>query len=343
MNRSSADTDFWRPVRLIALACFALPVLAACGAGGGPGSSTMSLGITDGPMDSASSLVLSITGVELQPSGGKAITFDYTNSPKTLDLLTEQNGKEAFLLNDVTLPVGNYEWIRLMVNEAPDGTVANSYIEINGSQYPLVIPSGAQTGLKLVQSFTLTANQNANFTIDFMLAQSITAHAPPGQASTGQQVYYLQPALRLVNDTQVGTISGTVALSSLQNADMTIANSANDCLTGYTAGTSGPLPNAHVYIFSGSNATLTDIEYPPPSSAYVNPIDAPITYSSTSNTYTYDQPFLETGNYTVAIACGADDPSTVDTLVFVGPSNGAITSSGVNVAVTANQTTTQDF
>lgn len=348
MKSWSTATRYGRPTaRLLILACVILPVLAACGGAGGgsSGSSTMSLGITDGPIDSASSVVISITGVELKPAGGgQAVTFDFSNSPKTIDLLTEQNGNEDLLLNNVTLPVGNYDWIRLLVNAAPDGTVANSYITINGAQYPLVIPSGAQTGLKLVQSFTLTANQNAQFTIDFMLAQSITAHAPPGQTSSGQQVYFLRPALRLVNDTQVGTISGTVALSSLHTADTTIdkTNPSNDCLSGSTTGTSGPLPNAHVYIFSGSNSALTDVEYPPPNSSYVNPVVASITYSSSSNTYTYDQPFLQTGNYTAVIACGPDDPSTVDTLSFVGP-NGVIASSGANVTVTANQTTTQDF
>jgi hypothetical protein len=63
-----------------------------------------------------------------------------------IDLLQEQNGNEASLLSGTSLPAGNYDWIRLSLNVAADGAVANSYIEVNGAQYPLVIPSGAQTG-----------------------------------------------------------------------------------------------------------------------------------------------------------------------------------------------------
>jgi hypothetical protein len=56
---------------------------------------------------------------------------------------------------------------------------------------------------------------------------------------------------------QAGTISGTVALSTLQSNSV--------CLSGYSG--SGPLPNAHVYIFSGANATLTGSQPGAPPSA----------------------------------------------------------------------------
>jgi hypothetical protein len=328
------------PLSLLTLAVLALPVLAGCGGtdGSGGASSTLNLGITDGPIDSASSVVLSITGVELQPSGGKAITYTFS-SPMSLDLLQDENGKVSGLLSGVSVPPGNYQWMRLLLNIAANGTVADSYIEINGAQYPLMIPSGAQTGLKLVQGFTLTANHTANYTIDFMLAQSISATAPPGQSANGQQVYFLVPAMRLVDDAEVGTIGGAVALSSLQTRDATAAG----CLSGYSTGTSGPLPNAHVYIFSGQNATLTDVVNPPPT-GHLNPVVASLAYSSSSDTFTYEQPFLQTGDYTVAIACGQDDPTVSDigALVFLGP-GGVTSATGVNAAVAANQTTPVDF
>ncbi len=312
MTSSSRFTSLWRVVRLIAVAGLSVPFLAACGGGSGSSSSTLNLGITDGPVTSASSVVVSFTGVELQPSGGgKAITFNFS-SPETIDLLNEQNGNEASLLSGVAVPAGNYAWIRLLLNVASNGTVANSYIDINGAQYPLVIPSGAQTGLKLVQGFTMTANQVANFTIDFMLQQSITA--PPGLTSGGgTQDYLLKPALRLVNNVQAGTIAGTVALSSLQS------NSA--CLAGDSG--SGPLPNAQVYIFSGSVT---------PSSS-LTPVVEPEIALSSSGSYTYDQPFLLAGDYTLAVACTSTSSTGSTSVVFVP-------AAGVTGTVTANQTTT---
>jgi hypothetical protein len=79
-----------------------------------------------------------------------------------------QNGNAAALLS-VSVPAGNYSCIRLLLNVGSNNTVAHSYMEINGAQYPIMVPSGAQTGLKLVQGFTMTVNQVANFTIDFVL------------------------------------------------------------------------------------------------------------------------------------------------------------------------------
>lgn len=314
MKISLSNTSLRAPARLAAAACLALPLLAACGGGSGS-SSTLNLGITDGPVDSASSVVVSFTGVELQPSGGgQAITINFS-TPKTIDLVQEQNGNEASLLAGVSVPAGNYDWMRLMLNVASDGTVANSYIIISGStQYPLIIPSGAQTGLKLVQGFTMTANQVADFTIDFMLQQSITA--PPGQTSGGTQDYVLRPALRLINNVQAGTISGTVALSTLQS------NAA--CLNGYNG--SGPLPNAHVYVFSG---TVT------PSSSLTPVVEPQITLSS-SGSYSYTQPFLLAGGYTLAVACASTSTTGSTTVTF-------LPAAGTAATVTANQTTTVNF
>ena len=313
MRHSMHTTFQWRRLRMAALACLALP-LAACGGGSPSSSATLNLGVTDGPVDSASAVVVSFTGVELQPSGGgNPVTFNF-NTPQTINLLNEQNGNEASLLNGAAVPAGNYAWIRLLLNVAADGTVANSYIEINGAQYPLMIPSGAQTGLKLVQGFTMTANHVADFTIDFMLQQSITA--PPGQTSGGTQDYILRPALRLINNVQAGTISGTVALSTLQS------NSA--CLNGYSG--SGPLPNAHVYVFSG---TAT------PSSTLTPVVEPQITLSS-SGSYSYDQPFLLAGSYTLAVACTSTSTTGSTTVAF-------LPSAGMSASVIANQTTTVNF
>lgn len=314
MRPSLFHTHFRHRARLVAFGCLASTLLAACGGGSGGSSSTLNLGITDGPVDSASSVVVSFTGVVLQPSGGgQAITINFS-TPKTIDLVQEQNGNEASLLSGESIPAGNYDWIRLMVNEAADGTVANSYIEISGAQYPLMIPSGAETGLKLVQGFTMTANQVANFTVDFLLQQSITA--PPGQSSGGTQDYILKPALRLIDNVQAGTISGTVALSTLQS------NSA--CLSGYSG--SGPLPNAHVYIFSGSVT---------PSSSLTAVVEPEITLSS-SGSYSYSQPFLLAGSYTLAVACTSTSNTGSTTLTF-------LPAAGMAATVTASQTTTVNF
>lgn len=303
-----------RRLRTAALALLTLPLAACGGSSSSSAPATMNLGITDGPVASASAVVVSFTGVELQPSGGGSpVTFNF-NTPQTINLINEQNGNEASLLSGASVPAGNYDWIRLLLNVSAAGTVANSYIEINGAQFPLIIPSGAQTGLKLVQGFTMTANQVADFTVDFMLQQSITA--PPGQTSGGTQDYILKPALRLINNVQAGTISGTLAISTLQS------NSA--CLAGYSG--SGPLPNAQIDIFSGAVTASTTM----------TPVVEPEIALSSSGSYTFDQPFLLAGGYTVALACSSTSSTGTTTVTF-------IPAAGTAANVTANQTTTINF
>lgn len=299
--------------------------LTGCGGGSSSGSNaTLNLGVTDAPVDSADKVVIEFTGVQLQPSGGgNPISFTFA-SPQQIDLLQEQNGNAASLLNGVSVPAGQYDWIRLMLNVGAQNVAANSYIQINGTQYPIIIPSGSQTGLKLVQGFTMTANQVANFTIDFVLQQAVTA--PNGQMVNGLQAYLLRPALRLINNVQAGTIAGTVQLSTLQN----LSSSCFDSTGAVTA---------HVYIFSGSNATLTDIQIDPntglPPANHVNPVVTPAV-SASAGQYSYSQPLLLAGPYTVALACGSDDPSTADTLAFTP-------TAGTAATVSANTTTTVNF
>jgi Domain of unknown function (DUF4382) len=316
-----------RHTYVIATGLIVVAILAACGGSDGGSSATMNLSVADGPVDSAEHVVIEFTGVELQPrGGGKAVTFNFS-SPKQLDLLTLQNGNAATLLSGASVPAGDYDWMRLLLNVGSDDAVTGSYIEISGAQYPLIVPSGEQTGLKLVQGFTMTANQVANFTIDFVLQQAMTA--PPGRQIAGVQAYLLRPALRLINNVQAGQINGTVMLSTLQGHTPSCLDSGGNPTT------------AHVYIFSGAGATLTDVQIDPttglPPAGHVNPVvTPPITYSSSSQQYVYSQPFLLAGTYTLAVACGADDPSTADTLVF-------LPSGGVTATVTENQTTTVNF
>jgi len=302
-------------------------VVESTGGGSGDGpSSTINLGLAAGAVDAASHVVVEFTGVELQPrAAGKAITFNFP-SPKQIDLLTLQNGSIAELLSGATVPAGDYDWIRLLLNVGSDNVVRGSYIETNGAQYPLIVPSGEQTGLKLVQGFTMTANQVANFAIDFVLQQAITA--PPGQKVGGVQAYLLRPALRIIDTVQAGVISGTVALSTLQGSPSCLDNSGNPT-------------TAHVYIFSGAGATVTDLQIDSttglPPVGHVNPIvTPPIAYSSSSQQYVYVQPLLIAGTYVLAVACGTDDLSSADTLAFAPYS-------GVTATVTANQLTTINF
>ena len=92
--------------------------LSGCGGGGGGGSAstgTLSLSITDAPVDEADAVIVEFTGVEIKPSGGSSISFDF-DTPQQIDLLALTGGTAEILLNGETLAAGDYEWLRLKVN-----------------------------------------------------------------------------------------------------------------------------------------------------------------------------------------------------------------------------------
>lgn len=221
------------------------------------------------------------------------LSFNFT-TPQTIDLMQQQGGNSASLLNGVKLPVGNYAWIRLMV-----ASTGNTITLADGSVHPLVIPSGDESGLKLVHGFTVADGGVVDFTIDFDLRRSVIL-------ANGQ--YFLKPVLRLMNNLDVGRISGTVA---------------NTFLIGSTAITDpGCMPAA--YIFSGANATPVDIN---PTSASQPVATAGVKLDDESGDYRFSAGFLAPGAYTVALVCASgDNPATVDTLTFSPPKNVTVAS-----------------
>lgn len=272
--------------------------LAGCNLGGSSdsGSGTLSLDVTDAPVDSAQNVTVVFNGVAIKPADGTKIEIAY-DTPKEIDLLSLQGGDTASLLEGETLPAGEYEWIRLDL----DGT---SYIILDtGGQHDLMIPSGDQTGLKLVQGFTIPVNGSASFTIDFDLRKSVVE---------ANGTYMLKPALRLVDNTEVGSISGTV--------DGTLISGDADCDDG----------GAVVYVFEGAGATPVDVQ-----GAESDPIASALV---SSDDFTYTAAFLVAGDYTVAFTCDGDldDPTADDSaeVDFVGTQD---------VTVSAGTTTTADF
>lgn len=123
---------------------------------------------------------MEFTGVSIKPATGEAVQFVF-DEPRSIDLLQLQGNASASLVSGEQATAGQYEWIRLHVNAVEDN-VMDSYIEFNdGTQQELNIPSGAQTGLKLVSGFTVPAGGATGFTIDFDLRKSITS--PPGMSA----------------------------------------------------------------------------------------------------------------------------------------------------------------
>ncbi len=282
----------FRFVFMAALTVFLALSLTGCG-GSDTETGTLSLSVTDAPVDGAVSVVVQFTGVQLLSTSGKILNFDF-ETPKTIDLLALQGGDSTPLLNNITIPAGDYPVISLKVNAEPG--VLDSYIELaDGTQVSLWIPSGAETGLKLIQGCKVPASGLADFVIDFDLRKSVFDPPAPGDD------YILKPALRMVDNTKAGGITGSVDVA----------------LTTDTTCTSG---NA-VYIFEGLNVAPDDV------GSQVEPVAT--TLLTADNTY--NAAFLPPGDYTVAFTCQAadDNPDTDDAITFATTTVNVTVSVGV--------------
>ena len=105
---------------------------------------------------------------------------DFATVPGVYNLLALQNGVDTLLANG-TLPERQVKEIRLIL-----GT--NNTVKENGVVYPLTIPSGAESGLKIKFNKNLNADLNT-IVVDFDAALSVR------QTSTGE--YRLHPVLRI--------------------------------------------------------------------------------------------------------------------------------------------------
>ena len=270
--------------------------LAACGGSGGPEvdkTGFVAIGITDAPVDIVSAVVVEFTGVTLKPSSGDqiVITFD---APKSFDLLTLTDGVTAELLPETEVPVGTYNWIRLAVNAEFD-SVFDSWAMTPNGQVELRVPSGGNSGLKLVSGFTVTQDHSTNLVIDWDLRKALTD-------PLGQPGFHLRPALRVTDLASYGTLTGTVA-----EALVTDESCTNDLAldTG----------NA-VYLYNGVVEVPGDI-----GDAAIEPFITATVSQNEDGAYVYEVSFLSVGEYTAAFTCQAsdDDPVVDDDIEFSAP------------------------
>jgi hypothetical protein len=288
-------------------AAMALGIAACGGSSAGMGMGQMALSVGDAPVDGAQKVVVEFTGVELVPNSGNPVDITFA-SPKTIDLLN-QSGTASAQLFSQQIPSGSYGQIRLTV--VADGDPSHSYIVLSdGTMHGLLIPSGAETGLKLVSGFTVPASGVVDYSIDFDLRKSVTC--PPGQAP----VCLLKPAERLVDNTTVGNIQGSVDPALVP--------------IGCTPG---------VYLYNGTVTAPEDINSAAPSTDTNQPLASRVPVAGSATPYYYQFTFLPPGNYTLAFTCEAamDNPDQADSkIVLFSPIKTGIT-------VTAKQTTAADI
>lgn len=138
---------------------------------------------------------LTISRVSVHTSaGGDSTGWRVVNdSLATYDLIQLANGATA-LLGETELEPGHYTQIRLLVTDS-------CQVVIDGESYPLHIPSGLESGVKLNHQFEIEAGKLYELLLDFDTQRSIVLT---------DDGYLLKPVIRVVPLVISGTISGTV-------------------------------------------------------------------------------------------------------------------------------------
>ena len=185
----------------------------------------------------------------VEESLGEPVDEPTQGAVREIDLLALQGGKSAFLFEDIEVKAGDYDWIRFYLEPEPGASapplsnfLTSSYIEFkNGHTANLIIPGGLQAGLQLVSGFTVPDGGSVSYTVDFDLRNMIQ---PANEFGGGY--YRMRRALRLVDNSNVGVITGTV--------NHELFPEGYTCNIDTPNGTTKICPGLAVYVYAADDA-----------------------------------------------------------------------------------------
>ena len=213
----------------LGLATVVAIALTGCGGSGSDpaeeGMGVLNLSVSDAGID-AVKVCIKFDGVQIKPAGEDQPIEITLDEPVTVNLLANQGANAQPIIYE-QIPAGTYQWIRLMVDAARGNDAGSmdtdrmneecladdgSYLLTENEHYSLFIPSGDQSGLKLIKDIIVPVNASGDYTAEWDLGKSFIA--PPGLAPDA----LMKPVVKLVANNEVGTLVGQVA-DGLANPD----------------------------------------------------------------------------------------------------------------------------
>ena len=183
----------------IALSLTLMTLISGCGGGGGTVSTastgTATMNITDAPVDDQNVLGVHVAfdAVHYKPASSDWVVEEL-NETRVINLLDLQDGNSTLLTSQTELPTGRINQVRFVINEA------KTLIELKDEgNVSLTVPSGEE---KVVGGFVVPAGGDVNITADFDVRKSLVLD---------NNKYSIKPTIKIVDNSQVGEVSGTVS------------------------------------------------------------------------------------------------------------------------------------
>lgn len=179
--------------------------------GPGKGKGRLNVHMTDKPAShNISAIMVNITQIEINKSGSDSTSGwqVLSDSAQTVNLLDLTDGKKKLIASQDLAP-GTYSQIRLILG-------ANNTVKVNGVEFPLTVPSGMQTGIKVNANITVKAGDTFNILLDFNAAQSIH--------ETGNGRFMMKPVIHSVDMQMDGTLKGSIAPVNVKSSVFAIMN-----------------------------------------------------------------------------------------------------------------------
>lgn len=237
-----------------------------CSGGGGASSGgvgTVSISLTDAMSNKFNAVYVTIEDVQVNTKGNGNGNNSWKstiapNLPKTFNLYDLTNGvREKIGIAD--LASGPYTQMRLIIGTMPDNSInilseahpyANYVIDTDNNYQELKIPSGIQTGIKIVHGFTISKDQTTELVLDFNAEKSVVVAGNSGN-------WLLKPTIKVGSIKELSIIRGKVtsdgtngipdALVSVQVFDGTSFDD-KDKVTVQTSTITGSSGNFSVFI-----------------------------------------------------------------------------------------------
>jgi len=199
-----------------------LALMAGCGGSGGGSSSsgggtgTLALSLADDSAEGYNAIYVTIAKVQVHMGGDENKdsswkTVSDVGNNKTYNLLDLANGVRTEL-GATELEGGSYAQMRLILGTDPEDDInvlsqrhpfPNYAITDSDEVHELKVPSGFQTGIKIVQGFVISPNQTTELILDFDAGKSVVKAGNSGK-------WLLKPTIKVLELKEYAIVRGVV-------------------------------------------------------------------------------------------------------------------------------------